>query len=53
MELEFSDRFSKNTYNKFHENPSSGSRAVSYGRTDRHTDMTNITVAFRIFAKAP
>jgi hypothetical protein len=49
MDLELS----KNTYNKFQENPSIGSRAVPYGRTDGHTDMTKLTVAFRNFAKAP
>ena len=37
---------------KFHENPSSGSRAVPcFGRT--RIDMTKLTAAFRNFAKAP
>ena len=33
------DRFLKNT--KFHENPSSGSRVVRCGRTDRHDDANS------------
>ena len=37
---------------KFHENLSSGSRAVPCGRTDRQTDINKPTAAFRIFAKA-
>jgi hypothetical protein len=38
---------------KFHENPSSGSRVVSCGRTDRRTtDMSKLIVAFRTFANA-
>jgi hypothetical protein len=46
MKLEFSqDIFLKNTYAKFHENPSSG----RYGPTD----MTKLVVAFRNFANAP
>jgi hypothetical protein len=49
MELEFSWQIFEN----FHENPSSVSQAVPYGRTDGHTDMKNLTVAFRNFAKAP
>jgi len=39
----------RNTHPKFHENPSSRSRLVLYGRTD----MTKLTVAFRNFATAP
>jgi hypothetical protein len=36
--LNFRDRFSKNTQNiKFHENPSSGSRVVPFGRKDGQT----------------
>ena len=51
--LNFRDRFSKNTQNiKFHENPSSGSRVVPFGRKGR-TDMTKLIVAFHNFAKAP
>jgi len=39
---------------KFHENASSGSRFVHVdGRTDRQTDMTKLTAAFRNFANAP
>jgi hypothetical protein len=34
---------------KFHENPSSGRRVVSYGRTE----MSKLIVAFRNFANAP
>ena len=34
----------------FHENPSNGSRFVPCGRTDRQTDTTKLTVAFRNFA---
>jgi len=48
--------YEKHSNIKFHENPSSGSRVVSYGRTDRWTDgktyVTHIIVAFRNFAKA-
>jgi len=37
--IEFLDRFKKKHSNiKFHENPSSGSRVVSYGRTDGRTE---------------
>jgi hypothetical protein len=46
---------------KFHENPSSGRRVISCGRTDGQkdqwtggqTDMTKLVVAFRNFANAP
>jgi len=38
---------------KFHENPSSGSRVILCGRIDRRTDITKLTVAFRIFANSP
>jgi hypothetical protein len=41
---------------KFHENPFSGIRGVSCGRTDgradRRTDMIKLKVAFHTFAKA-
>jgi len=48
--LEFSRQiFEKSSNIKFHENPSSGSRVVPYGRTF----MTKITVAFQSFEKAP
>jgi hypothetical protein len=44
--------FEKSSNRKFHENPSSGSRIVSFGQADRHrdgrTDMTKLIVAFRI-----
>jgi len=38
---------------KLHKNLSSGSRVVPYGRTDEGTDITQLTVALRNFAKAP
>ena len=39
MKLEFSRQiFEKYSNIKFHENPSSGSRVVPYGRTDRRTN---------------
>jgi hypothetical protein len=54
MTLEFSkDIFEKSSNIKFHENSSSGSRDVLYGRTDRRTDMTKLKVTFRNSAKAP
>ena len=54
MKLEFSKHISENFSNiKFHENPSSESRVVPYGRTDRRIDMTRLLVAFRNFANAP
>jgi hypothetical protein len=41
----------------FHENPSSSSRVVTYGRadvqTDRQTDMKKLLTAYRNFANAP
>jgi hypothetical protein len=37
---------------KFYENPSSESPVVPCGRTDGQTDMTQLIVAFRNFAKA-
>jgi hypothetical protein len=37
---------------KFHENPSSGSRAVPCGQTDRGTEVTKLVVAFCSFANA-
>ena len=43
----------KSAYIKFNENPSSGSRAVPCGRTDRQKDTTKLIVAFRNFANAP
>ena len=58
MKLEFSPRiFEKYSDTKFGGNPASGSGAVSYGRTDRQTDIqmedvTNLIVAFRNSANA-
>ena len=45
--------FKKKKSNKFHENLSSDSRSVPRGQTDRQTDMTKLTVAFRNCADAP
>jgi hypothetical protein len=48
--LNFLDRFSKKyLHTKFHENPFSGSRVVSCGRSD---GLTELIVAFRNFANA-
>ena len=50
----YSTDSSKNTQiSDFTENPSSGSRAIPWGRSDRRTDMTKLIVAFRDFANAP
>jgi len=52
MQLEFSRQiFEKKKFSniKFHEYPSSGSRAVPYGRTG----MPKLKVAFRNFANEP
>jgi hypothetical protein len=51
MKLEFSQQIfekKKNSYTEFNEDPSSGSRVVSCGRsdTDKRTDMTKLIVAF-------
>ena len=54
MQLEFSRQIFENYANvKFNENPSSGSRVVPCGPTDRQTDgdMTKIIVALHSFAK--
>jgi hypothetical protein len=51
MKLEFSRQIFEKY--KFHENPSSASRTVPYGRTDGWADMTELTFAFRNFANAP
>jgi len=52
MKLEFSRKiFEKSSNTKFHWNPSSGSRAVPCGRTDRQ-DVANSSF-FRNFANAP
>jgi hypothetical protein len=45
--------FFKNSNIKFYSNPSSKSRVVLCGRTDRHTHMIKLIVDFRYFAKAP
>jgi hypothetical protein len=53
MKLEFSRQSFANYSNiKLNENPSSGSRVVTCGRTDRQTDVTKLIVAFRNFANA-
>ena len=50
LEFEFpGEIFEKYSNIKFHENPSSGSRVVSYGRTD----MTKLIVAFLNIVNAP
>jgi hypothetical protein len=51
MKREFSGQiFEKYSNIKFHENQSSGSQVVAWGRTDRHLKLM---VAFHSFAKAP
>jgi len=51
MKLEFSrEVFERYSNIKFHENPSSGGRAVP---SDRRTDTTKLTFAFRNFGNAP
>ena len=53
MKLEFSGQILEElSYIKFSENPSIGSRVVPCGRTDGHTDMTKLIVAFRNCANA-
>jgi len=37
----------------FHRNLSSGRRADTCGQTDRRTDVTHLTGAFREYANAP
>ena len=51
LNLNFLDIFSTNAI-KLHENPFSGSRVVSCGRTDERTDMTKLRVIFRDFVSA-
>ena len=46
MKLTFSG-VSRNSNTKFHQDPSSGSRVVPCGRTDGHTDMRKLIIAFR------
>ena len=57
MKLEFSQQiFEKCSNIKFHENPSSGSRVVAWGRTEGQTEGQRdmkLMVAFRNFANAP
>jgi len=54
MKLEPSRRiFEKCPNIKFNDNPPSGSRVATCGRTDVQTDITKLTVAFRNFANAP
>ena len=51
MTLKFSLHvFEKYPDVKFHDNPSSESRVVPSGQTDRWTDITKVIVAFRNFA---
>jgi len=53
MKLAFSRYiFEKYPNIKFYENSSSGSRVVPCGQTDKRTDTTKLTVAFRNFANA-
>jgi hypothetical protein len=49
MKFEFSRQIFEKVSDKFHQNPSSGSRVVPCGQTD----MTKLIVAFRNFANAP
>jgi hypothetical protein len=49
----FRQIFEKYPNFNFHENPSSESRVVPCGRTDRQADVTKLRVAFRNFANAP
>jgi len=54
MKLEFYRQiFEKSSSTKFHDNSSSGSPVAPCGRTDRRTDVTKLTVAFRDFGNAP
>jgi hypothetical protein len=52
MKFEYARQiFEKYSNIKSHENPSSDSRVIPFGRTDRQTDK--LTVAFRNFANSP
>ena len=54
MKFEFSRQtFEKSSNINFHQNPSSGSRVVAYGRKEGQTVMRKLIVAFRNFANAP
>ena len=58
MKIEFSQNiFEKYSNIKFHENPSGGNRVVPLfhmdRRTDRQTDIMNLTATFNNFANAP
>ena len=54
IKLEFSGKIFEKCQNiKFHENPSSGSRVLACGQTERWTDMAKLTFAFRNFANMP
>ena len=55
MKIEFSrQNLEKSSDIKFHENPSSGSQAVSCGQTDGgRIDRTKLIVAFRNVPNAP
>ena len=49
MKLKFSQQiFEKYSYIKFHETPSSRNQTFPRGRTDGHTDITKLIVAFTI-----
>ena len=51
MKIQHSEQtFKKYNYIKFNENPSSGSRVVPTGRTDRQIGITKLIVVFRNFA---
>ena len=51
MTFEFSGQiFEKSSNIKFNQSPSSGSRVVPCGQTDRPMDMTKLVVSFRNFA---
>jgi len=53
MNLEFSRQNSEKYSDiKFLENPSSGSRVVTFGRTDEQTNKMKMIVGFCSFAKA-
>ena len=54
VKVNFSQQiFEKYSYINFHENPSSGSRVVAWGRVERFADVTKLTVSFRRVASAP